>query len=300
VVVLVAAVASCALAAPAAGSSGGVSPGDPVVKKSPTKKKKKEKKKKQKKKRSHPPRLVAFRVTPGVLFQYGHAGRVRFLVRDRSRYVHVWLHVIPRGHSKATQRLDLGRRRTGAVHYATLPGSHLKPGSFTLRLTGRDGAGRGLHAVGGASRVDRLDVHAHRFPIVGSFSYNLSDGRFGVQRPGHVHQGQDMPSPQGTPIVAPRGGTIRFAGFDPGGGGNFVVLDSFGENLNFVFMHMRTGSVRVRTGERVRTGQRIGDVGSTGHSTGPHLHFEVWVGPWQAGGHAVDPLSYLRRWDRWS
>jgi murein DD-endopeptidase MepM/ murein hydrolase activator NlpD len=65
-------------------------------------------------------------------------------------------------------------------------------------------------------------------------------------------------------------------------------------------MHMRTGSVRVREGQRVRTGQRIGDVGTTGSSSGPHLHFEVWVGGWFAGGHPIDPLPLLRVWDRWS
>ena len=281
-------------AGPALASNGGVNPGDPTLQKP------KKKKPKKKKKRSKPPRLVAFRVQPGVLFQYGGPARVRFLIRDRSKYVHVWLHVIPRGHRRAAQRIDLGRRRTGRVHYARLPGSRLRAGSFTVRLTGRDGAGRGLHAVGGASRVDRLEVHAHRFPIRGSFSYNLGDGRFGNQRSDHVHQGQDLPSPQGTPIVAPRGGRIVASGFDGGGGGNYAVLDGAGENFNYVFFHMRDGSVRVRAGQQVHTGQRIGDVGSTGRSTGPHLHFEMWVGPWQAGGHPIDPLPYLRRWDRWS
>jgi murein DD-endopeptidase MepM/ murein hydrolase activator NlpD len=65
-------------------------------------------------------------------------------------------------------------------------------------------------------------------------------------------------------------------------------------------MHMRTGSVRVHEGQHVRTGQRIGEVGSTGTSSGPHLHFEVWLGPWRAGGHPIDPLPLLRAWDTWS
>jgi murein DD-endopeptidase MepM/ murein hydrolase activator NlpD len=52
----------------------------------------------------------------------------------------------------------------------------------------------------------------------------------------------------------------------------------------------------VRIGQTVRTGQRLGDVGSTGDASGPHLHFEVWQGPWQAGGRAADPLPYLKSW----
>jgi murein DD-endopeptidase MepM/ murein hydrolase activator NlpD len=65
-------------------------------------------------------------------------------------------------------------------------------------------------------------------------------------------------------------------------------------------MHMQTGSVAVRQGQRVRIGQLIGRVGSTGHSTGPHLHFEIWVGGWFGRGHPIDPLPLLRRWDAWS
>jgi murein DD-endopeptidase MepM/ murein hydrolase activator NlpD len=53
----------------------------------------------------------------------------------------------------------------------------------------------------------------------------------------------------------------------------------------------------VREGQRVSTGQRLGDVGSTGDATGPHLHFEVWVGGWYTGGHPIDPLPILRGWE---
>jgi murein DD-endopeptidase MepM/ murein hydrolase activator NlpD len=66
-------------------------------------------------------------------------------------------------------------------------------------------------------------------------------------------------------------------------------------------MHLQTGSIPVVIGQRVRTGDLLGRVGSTGASSGPHLHFEVWEGGgWYEGGHPVDPLPYLRRWDSWS
>jgi murein DD-endopeptidase MepM/ murein hydrolase activator NlpD len=135
----------------------------------------------------------------------------------------------------------------------------------------------------------------HVFPLTAAFTYG--DG-FGVDRPGHMHQGQDLLAPQGTPIVAPHGGTVTKVAYQAGGAGNYVVLSGSGETLDYVFMHMVTGSVRVSEGQTVKIGQRIGDVGSTGASSGPHLHFEIWQGPWAAGGTAIDPLPYLKRWAR--
>jgi murein DD-endopeptidase MepM/ murein hydrolase activator NlpD len=75
-----------------------------------------------------------------------------------------------------------------------------------------------------------------------------------------------------------------------------VVLDSDGEDYDYVFMHLRAGSTEVVVGEHVRAGQRIGAVGSTGRATGPHLHFEIWVGGWYIGGHPIDPLPLLKSW----
>jgi murein DD-endopeptidase MepM/ murein hydrolase activator NlpD len=102
-------------------------------------------------------------------------------------------------------------------------------------------------------------------------------------------------------VVAPRGGVIEKIAYQAGGAGNYIVLDGAGEDRDYVFMHLQSGSIRVRSGQHVYTGQRLASVGSTGVGTGPHLHFEVWVGGgWYTGGHTVDPLPYLRSWDSWS
>jgi murein DD-endopeptidase MepM/ murein hydrolase activator NlpD len=134
----------------------------------------------------------------------------------------------------------------------------------------------------------------HRFPIAGAFDWGGPDARFGAKRKGHSHQGQDLPAAAGTPVVAPYRGVVTAVQYQAGGAGRYVVLD--GEDYDYVFMHLRTGSIVVREGERVRTGQAIGEVGSTGESSGPHLHFELWEGVWYDGGHPIDPLPLLQQW----
>ena len=140
----------------------------------------------------------------------------------------------------------------------------------------------------------------HRFPLIGPHSFGGDDARFGARRPGHIHQGQDIVADEGTPVVAPRGGTITWRGFQAQGAGYYLVLAPVAEAFNYVFMHLQRGSVSVKLGERVRTGQQIASVGSTGTSSGPHLHFEIWQGRWFDGGHPVDPLPFLLAWDRGS
>jgi len=137
----------------------------------------------------------------------------------------------------------------------------------------------------------------HRFPLVGTYSYGSSGARFGAPRKGHTHQGQDLAAAEGTPIVAPRGGVVKAVAYQARGAGHYVVLDGSGEDRDYVFMHMRTGSVAVTKGQTVRIGEKLGEVGNTGRSFGAHLHFEIWTGGgWYTGGHPVDPLPYLRVW----
>jgi murein DD-endopeptidase MepM/ murein hydrolase activator NlpD len=138
------------------------------------------------------------------------------------------------------------------------------------------------------------DLGPHRFPVAGPFDWGGPDARFGAKRKGHRHQGQDLPAAAGTPVVAPYRGVVTAVQYQARGAGHYVVVHS--EDYDYVFMHLRSGSTVVREGQRVRTGQRIGDVGSTGESSGPHLHFEVWLGAWYAGGHPIDPLPLLEAW----
>lgn len=102
---------------------------------------------------------------------------------------------------------------------------------------------------------------------------------------GRLHAGIDIGAPTGTAIVAADGGTVFFAG-EMGGYGNLTLIDH-GNGIVTAYAHQ--SGFAASEGGRVSRGQTIGYVGNTGHSTGPHLHFEVRV-----SGTAVDPMPYLR------
>ena len=99
------------------------------------------------------------------------------------------------------------------------------------------------------------------------------------------HQGVDMACPTGTPIYATRSGTVTKAAYQAGGAGYYVSI-SHGDGFASIYMHM-TRYV-VSAGQSVTQGQLIGYVGSTGVSTGPHLHFGI-----SYGGTYVNPMAYI-------
>ena len=99
-----------------------------------------------------------------------------------------------------------------------------------------------------------------------------------------LHAGIDLHGSTGTPILAAGAGTVVFAGVRSGYG-NTVIIDH-GGRLATLYAHQ--SAIAVQEGQLVRRGQVIGSVGSTGNSTGPHLHFEV-----RAAGTPVDPMAYL-------
>jgi murein DD-endopeptidase MepM/ murein hydrolase activator NlpD len=106
---------------------------------------------------------------------------------------------------------------------------------------------------------------------------------FGM-RWGRMHEGIDIGCAYGTPNRAAAAGTVIYAGW-MGGYGNLVVLDH-GNGLSTAYAH--ASAILVGVGQTVAQGETVSLVGSTGHSTGPHLHFEVRI-----NGVAVDPLLYL-------
>jgi murein DD-endopeptidase MepM/ murein hydrolase activator NlpD len=154
-------------------------------------------------------------------------------------------------------------------------------------------------ATGNAVRAAAVPAAAsflylgHMFPVRGAHTYG--DG-FGVARTGHTHEGVDIMAACGTPLVAARGGVVKYKGTHPAAG-NYLVIDGAGTGVDNAYMHLRAPSP-LNKGDKVLTGQPIGFVGRTGDATACHLHFEEWSAPgWYTGGHAVDPLADLKAWD---
>ncbi|MCQ0971695.1 DUF5930 domain-containing protein [Paracoccus sp. TK19116] len=118
-------------------------------------------------------------------------------------------------------------------------------------------------------------------PVKDSFRYTSGFGR----RWGRAHEGVDMAGPVGTPIYATGDGVVVFAGRQSGYGNLIKIKHELGTETRFGHL----SKIGVKVGQRVSQGDRIGDMGNTGRSTGPHLHYEVRV-----NGRAVDPMSFIK------
>jgi hypothetical protein len=135
------------------------------------------------------------------------------------------------------------------------------------------------------------------FPVVGAHNFGGPENRFGAPRDGYTHQGQDVLTAEGTPIVVPLAGTITSTSYQAGGAGYYAV-EHTGIGFDFMFAHCEANSLAVSAGQAVAAGQALCKAGQTGDATAPHLHFEMWVGGWQApGGEPIDPLPYLQAWE---
>jgi murein DD-endopeptidase MepM/ murein hydrolase activator NlpD len=133
-------------------------------------------------------------------------------------------------------------------------------------------------ALRGAAGPIRRGSGNFIWPVNGTFT-----SPFGM-RWGRLHAGIDIAAPTGTAIRAADSGTVQLAG-SQGGYGNYTCI-GHGGGISTCYGHQ--SSIGVSTGQSVSQGQVIGAVGSTGNSTGPHLHFEVRV-----NGSPVDPMGYL-------
>lgn len=118
-------------------------------------------------------------------------------------------------------------------------------------------------------------------PVKSSFRYTSPFGR----RWGRMHEGVDMAGPVGTPIYAPGDGVVTFAGRQSGYGNLIKIKHELGVETRYGHL----SRIGVKVGQRVSQGERIGDMGNTGRSTGPHLHYEV-----RMNGRAVDPMSFIK------
>jgi murein DD-endopeptidase MepM/ murein hydrolase activator NlpD len=159
-------------------------------------------------------------------------------------------------------------------------------GAYRIRIRGADGRVR---------RGGRFTLRSHAYPISGPHADRGAIGAFGVARSGgRRHEGFDVNAPCGTPIVAARGGRVVRAAYDPVLYGNFVIVRGEHTRRDYWYSHMKH-TTRLRVGDRVLTGQRIGSIGATGNARtiGCHLHFEI-----HSRGRPIDPAPELHAWDR--
>jgi len=160
--------------------------------------------------------------------------------------------------------------------------------------------------AGSAAQPPAADAVAQTVPEVvtlrdAGFVNPLADGRVTWSwGPGHrdpftgdevTHRGIDVAAPDGAPVIAPAEGVVRVAteSFEPSPGSGTVILIDHEEGISTFYAHL--GSLAVDEGQRVERGAVIATVGSTGKSTGPHLHFEV-----RQNGEPVDPALFVNDW----
>jgi len=145
---------------------------------------------------------------------------------------------------------------------------------------------RSSGSTGGASRSGggplTYSGGAFAWPVVGGGNY-ISRGFI------YGHYGVDIAADYGTKVVAAAAGEVIFAGWKNNGGG-YQVWIAHGSGMYTTYNHL--ASVSVAAGESVGRGEQIGRNGSSGRSTGPHTHFEVWIGEIWNGGYRVSPLRY--------
>ena len=171
------------------------------------------------------------------------------------------------------KRAETGEVEIGKLLYAGL----LRDGRPRKQLMRWGGDGRFYEASGVGEQRQGLIA-----PVSGRISSGYGRRRHPILGYTRMHAGIDFAARHGTPIHAVTDGTVQFAGRH-GGHGNYVKL-SHGNGLGTGYGHM--SRIAVRSGQRVKRGQVIGYVGSTGLSTGPHLHYELY-----RNGATVNPNS---------
>jgi murein DD-endopeptidase MepM/ murein hydrolase activator NlpD len=144
---------------------------------------------------------------------------------------------------------------------------------------------RANEILGELDRMNLYRIAAEKLPfgmpVQSAFRYTSGFG----MRWGRMHEGVDMAGPIGTPIYASADGVVKRAGWVSGYGRLVEIQHDFGVTTRYGHL----SAINVKTGQRVSRGERIGDMGNSGRSTGPHLHYEVRV-----SGKPINPMIYIK------
>jgi len=158
-------------------------------------------------------------------------------------------------------------------------------------LAASDDIDRANRVLNGLETLNQYRIAAQRtpfaMPVRGGVRHTSGFGMRRDPRGGgtRMHNGVDWAGPSGTPIHATAAGTVIRAERHAGYGNLVIIQHDFG--LETYYAHLST--IAVRVGQRVSRGERIGGMGSTGRSTGVHLHYEI-----RSGGRPINPMTYIR------
>ena len=162
--------------------------------------------------------------------------------------------------------------------------------SLTVGTAAAPADGGGLGGPASSKAPPAGSSEGQVYPIRGAHQYWRGfEGESG-------HEGIDIGSRCGTPLVSSLSGRVRFVKYH-GAAGNYLVIDARDSALELVYMHM-SRPAGVKPGQSVAVGQPVGYVGDTGNASGCHLHFEIWEGVYYGGGSPIDPMPFLASWDR--
>lgn len=165
---------------------------------------------------------------------------------------------------------------------------------LTLSTKGEAPDPDSLRANGILARLDELNLYRIAIektpfaePVKSAFRFTSGFGPRRDPKTGgrRMHEGSDFAAAHGTPIYATADGVVTHAGWQSGYGRLIKIKHEFGIETRYAHL----SEIRVRVGERVSRGERIGDMGNSGRSTGTHLHYEVRI-----GGKAVNPMTYIK------
>ncbi|MBC7737955.1 MAG: M23 family metallopeptidase [Candidatus Saccharibacteria bacterium] len=171
-------------------------------------------------------------------------------------------------------------------------GGPLSPISFsTMGLSGSPDETRANAILAGLDNLNLYRLAAYRIPLgmpvksAVRFTSGFGHRNDPINGSGRMHEGQDMAGNYGEPIYAPADGVVTYAGWEGAYGRLIKIQHAYGVETRYGHL----SQIRVDVGQKVSRGDRIGDMGNSGRSTGTHLHYEV-----RLNGSAVNPMTFIR------
>ena len=167
--------------------------------------------------------------------------------------------------------------------YSGYGGPFMRPSGENAQISLEEQRASKILSVLGSLNIYRIAIDkvplAH--PIKNKHRFTSGFG----PRWGRMHNGLDFAAPHGTPIYATADGVVVFTGRQSAYGRLIKIKHDFGYETRYAHL----SKIRVKNGQRVSRGERIGDMGNTGRSTGTHLHYEI-----RSNGKAVNPMNYIK------